>query len=77
MDRQGKEFKYPLAHARGSVVLPNPKIVPKNKKFQRSTMKQQSYIQSIHGVSPRILRASAVKAFAAVPRRVIHGLRFE
>jgi hypothetical protein len=29
MDRQGKEFKYPLADARGSVVLPNPKIVPK------------------------------------------------
>jgi hypothetical protein len=29
MERQGKEFKYPLADTRGPVVLPNPKIVPK------------------------------------------------
>jgi hypothetical protein len=29
MGRQGKELKYPLADARGSVVLPNPKIVRK------------------------------------------------
>jgi hypothetical protein len=28
MDRKGKEFKYPLARARGSVVRPAPKIVP-------------------------------------------------
>jgi hypothetical protein len=34
---KGKELKYPLADARGSVVLPDSKIVPKNKKFQRST----------------------------------------
>jgi hypothetical protein len=35
MDRQGKELKYPLADARGSVVMPVQKIVPKNKKFQQ------------------------------------------
>jgi hypothetical protein len=29
MNLQGKEFKYPLADARGSVALPNPKIAPK------------------------------------------------
>jgi hypothetical protein len=34
---KGKEFKYPLADARGSVVLPDSKIVPKNKKSQRGT----------------------------------------
>jgi hypothetical protein len=32
----GKELKYPLADARGSVVMPVQKIVLKNKKFQRS-----------------------------------------
>jgi hypothetical protein len=31
MDLRGKEFKYPLADARGSVVLPNPKTAPKKR----------------------------------------------
>jgi hypothetical protein len=34
---QGKELTYPLADARGSVVRPDTKIVPKNKKSQGST----------------------------------------
>jgi hypothetical protein len=39
MDLRRTEFEYPLAYARGSVVRPDPKVVPKNKKFQRSTAK--------------------------------------
>jgi hypothetical protein len=33
MNLQGKEFKYPLADARGSVALPDPKIVPKKQQI--------------------------------------------
>jgi hypothetical protein len=29
----GKELKYPLAHARGSVALPDPKIVPQKQEI--------------------------------------------
>jgi pimeloyl-ACP methyl ester carboxylesterase len=37
MDLRGKELKYPRADARGSVAMPVQKIVPKDKRFQRST----------------------------------------
>jgi hypothetical protein len=33
MDLRGTELKYPLAGARGSVALPDSKIVQKNKKL--------------------------------------------
>jgi hypothetical protein len=33
MDQRGTELKYPLAYARGSVALPNPKIVPKKQEI--------------------------------------------
>jgi hypothetical protein len=33
MNLQGKEFKYPLADARGAVVLPDSKIVPKKQEI--------------------------------------------
>jgi hypothetical protein len=33
MDLRGKELKYPLADAHGSVVLPDTKIVPKKQEI--------------------------------------------
>jgi hypothetical protein len=33
MNPQGKELKYPLADARGSVVMPVQKIVPKKQEI--------------------------------------------
>jgi hypothetical protein len=49
LDQRGKELKYPLADARGSVVMPVQKIVPKNKKFQRSTT-------NVHIRAPKLAR---------------------
>jgi phosphatidylserine/phosphatidylglycerophosphate/cardiolipin synthase-like enzyme len=66
----GKECKYPLADARGSVALPDPKIVPKNKKFQRSTM-----VRNIRNPRASAQRAKRTLAIKRLSLRSLRTLR--